>query len=492
MSQDIVARQQQKLRPECDGRNLTSQGLAGVIRGDQPTYCSNVPGTTSVAQTRYTRFIKGCLFDVSVQGFLFVVGYGAKKWSKVPRQEHWSLSPYLRIAKDELLYEQVSYSNSKGIKTLRNEGADLEVIIHDVQQATSVTYLQPIKISSSSSTNRGPKETLNELTSITRVQYNQILGMVKWIKLSSGQKISVHASGQSLCGIESRQHGLLINFNFDESTNEALVSLFLFQDGLLYYMISKHGEYLVASSLGCSKFGTVKRFKQDSHPVVTNHTPNAIDRIASANGVVLEPRIQNFDQVGNCFGSVNTVDTSRSMYAITKIIKPIEYSISKLKELRVILVTFLVLRRYGCSPTSRLLIMGLDQLIGTEYLDRDGLLFPVYQQELVTKVAKASKGLTILVLMSGGLIDVFFAEKDPRIGAIIWVGYPGKTGSTAVAYVLFGTRNPGGKLPMTWYKQDHLSKRRSLNSMVPMTTMDMRSNKASGYPGQAWILHRSI
>nr|GEX86133.1 chromo domain protein LHP1 [Tanacetum cinerariifolium] len=28
------------------------------------------------------------------------------------------------------------------------------------------------------------------------------------------------------------------------------------------------------------KSGAVKRFKQDSHPVVTNHTPDAIDRVA--------------------------------------------------------------------------------------------------------------------------------------------------------------------------------------------------------------------
>nr|GEW94477.1 chromo domain protein LHP1-like [Tanacetum cinerariifolium] len=95
------------------------------------------------------------------------------------------------------------------------------------------------------------------------------------------------------------------------------------------------------------KSGAVKRFKQDSHPDVTNHTPDAIDRIASSNVVVLDPGIQTFDQVGNCFGSVNTVDTSRSMYAITKIIKPIEYSISKLNDLRDILVTFLVLRSDG-------------------------------------------------------------------------------------------------------------------------------------------------
>ncbi|GJR40715.1 hypothetical protein Tco_1216399 [Tanacetum coccineum] len=44
------------------------------------------------------------------------------------------------------------------------------------------------------------------------------------------------------------------------------------------------------------KSGAVKRFKQDSHPVVTNHTPDAIDRIPSSNVVVLDPGIQTFDQ----------------------------------------------------------------------------------------------------------------------------------------------------------------------------------------------------
>ncbi|PWA40498.1 beta-xylosidase 2 [Artemisia annua] len=127
--------------------------------------------------------------------------------------------------------------------------------------------------------------------------------------------------------------------------------------------------------------------------------------------------------------------------------------------------------------------MGLDQSIEAEFLDRDGLLLPGYQQELVTKVAKASKGPTILVLMSGGPIDVSFAEKDPRISSIVWVGYPGQAGGTAIADVLFGTHNPGGKLPMTWYKQDYLSK-------VPMTTMDMRSNKASGYPGRTYRFYK--
>jgi glycosyl hydrolase family 3 len=89
------------------------------------------------------------------------------------------------------------------------------------------------------------------------------------------------------------------------------------------------------------------------------------------------------------------------------------------------------------------LIMGLDQSIEAEFRDRAGLLLPGRQQELVSKVAKASKGPIVLVLMSGGPVDVSFAKNDPRISAIIWAGYPGQAGGQAIADVLFGTTNPG-------------------------------------------------
>lgn len=89
------------------------------------------------------------------------------------------------------------------------------------------------------------------------------------------------------------------------------------------------------------------------------------------------------------------------------------------------------------------LVMGLDQSIEAEFRDRRGLLLPGYQQELVTRVLRASRGPTILVLMSGGPIDVTFAKNNPRIGAILWAGYPGQAGGAAIADILFGTTNPG-------------------------------------------------
>lgn len=90
-----------------------------------------------------------------------------------------------------------------------------------------------------------------------------------------------------------------------------------------------------------------------------------------------------------------------------------------------------------------IMVMGLDQSIEAEFRDRAGLMLPGRQQELISKVSAASKGPTILVLMSGGPIDISFAKNDPRIAAILWVGYPGQAGGAAIADVLFGTHNPG-------------------------------------------------
>ncbi|KAL2239043.1 probable beta-D-xylosidase 2 [Sesamum indicum] len=130
-----------------------------------------------------------------------------------------------------------------------------------------------------------------------------------------------------------------------------------------------------------------------------------------------------------------------------------------------------------------IMVMGLDQSIEAEFRDRAGLMLPGRQQELISKVSAASKGPTILVLMSGGPIDISFAKNDPRIAAILWVGYPGQAGGAAIADVLFGTHNPGGKLPMTWYPQEYLNN-------LPMTTMDMRADPSRNYPGRTYRFYK--
>lgn len=97
------------------------------------------------------------------------------------------------------------------------------------------------------------------------------------------------------------------------------------------------------------------------------------------------------------------------------------------------------------------LVMGLDQSIEAEFRDRTSVLLPGHQQELISQVARASRGPTILVLMCGGPVDVTFAKNDPKISAILWVGYPGQAGGTAIADIIFGTHNPGNNL---WFMHD--------------------------------------
>lgn len=89
------------------------------------------------------------------------------------------------------------------------------------------------------------------------------------------------------------------------------------------------------------------------------------------------------------------------------------------------------------------LVMGLDQSQETEAHDREDLALPGQQESLIRAVATASKKPVVLVLVCGGPVDVGFAKDDPKIGSIIWAGYPGEAGGIALAEILFGEHNPG-------------------------------------------------
>ncbi|XP_047085304.1 probable beta-D-xylosidase 7 [Lolium rigidum] len=129
-----------------------------------------------------------------------------------------------------------------------------------------------------------------------------------------------------------------------------------------------------------------------------------------------------------------------------------------------------------------IMFMGLSQRQEQEGLDRTSLLLPGQQQNLITAVASAAKRPVILVLLTGGPVDVTFAKSNPKIGAILWAGYPGQAGGLAIAKVLFGEHNPSGRLPMTWYPEDF--------TRVPMTDMRMRADPATGYPGRSYRFYK--
>ena len=98
-----------------------------------------------------------------------------------------------------------------------------------------------------------------------------------------------------------------------------------------------------------------------------------------------------------------------------------------------------------------ILVMGTNLKIENEGLDRDELLLPGYQNQLIAQVAVASKGPVILVIMSAGGVDISsFLNPDrnleyinKKIKGILWVGHPGQEGGRAIADVLYGKYNPG-------------------------------------------------
>lgn len=89
------------------------------------------------------------------------------------------------------------------------------------------------------------------------------------------------------------------------------------------------------------------------------------------------------------------------------------------------------------------------KLDGFDRGDRTRLDLPDVQQELIKEIYGLGKPV-VLVLLNGSALAVNWA--DENIPAIIEAWYPGQAGGTAIADVLFGDYNPGGRLPVTFYK----------------------------------------
>lgn len=80
--------------------------------------------------------------------------------------------------------------------------------------------------------------------------------------------------------------------------------------------------------------------------------------------------------------------------------------------------------------------------------DKPSLLLPGIQED-VLKTIYASGKPVVLVLLSGSALAVDWAEEN--IPAILQGWYPGAMGGHAIANILFGDKNPEGKLPLTFY-----------------------------------------
>ncbi|GAB4853431.1 hypothetical protein Ancab_017622 [Ancistrocladus abbreviatus] len=133
----------------------------------------------------------------------------------------------------------------------------------------------------------------------------------------------------------------------------------------------------------------------------------------------------------------------------------------------------------AAKADAAVVMVGLNQSMETEGLDRVTLRLPQCQEKLVEEVARCAKDTVVPVIMAGGPVDVSFSRNLSNIGGIMWAGYPGQDGGNAIAQVVFGDFNPSGRSPVTWYLQDYADQ-------VPMKDMNMRPDKTRGFPGRTY------
>jgi beta-glucosidase len=81
--------------------------------------------------------------------------------------------------------------------------------------------------------------------------------------------------------------------------------------------------------------------------------------------------------------------------------------------------------------------------------DKTSLELPVDQRRLLDRARALGKPL-IVVLMNGSAVDLTWAKDNAS--AILEAWYPGQSGGLAVARVLTGQSDPGGRLPLTFYQ----------------------------------------
>jgi beta-glucosidase len=82
-----------------------------------------------------------------------------------------------------------------------------------------------------------------------------------------------------------------------------------------------------------------------------------------------------------------------------------------------------------------------------ESCDRADLGLPGVQEELVRAIAATGKPVVVVLVNGRPLAIPWMAEHIP---AVVEAWLPGEEGGPAIADILFGDTNPGGKLPMTF------------------------------------------
>ncbi|MBQ1036375.1 glycoside hydrolase family 3 protein [Micromonospora sp. C81] len=104
------------------------------------------------------------------------------------------------------------------------------------------------------------------------------------------------------------------------------------------------------------------------------------------------------------------------------------------------------------AADTAVLVVGSNPFInGREAHDRTSTALSAGQEALVKAVTKANPR-TVLVLQTSYPVTLNWEQE--HVPAIVWTTHAGAETGHAVADVLFGDRNPSGRLTQTWYRSD--------------------------------------
>ena len=120
---------------------------------------------------------------------------------------------------------------------------------------------------------------------------------------------------------------------------------------------------------------------------------------------------------------------------------------------------------------------GIDQSIESEGHDRTAIAVPATQLALLQQLEKVVRSPLHVVMMSGSGLDLSYVRDSNQCQSLIWMGYAGQSGGSALANVIFGQYNPGGRLPITFYPASYVD-------AVSMFDMQMRPSPTN--PGRTY------
>ena len=105
----------------------------------------------------------------------------------------------------------------------------------------------------------------------------------------------------------------------------------------------------------------------------------------------------------------------------------------------------------AASAETAVVVVGSNSEWESEGGDRDSIALPNDQDELVRRVA-AVNPKTIVVLNCGAPMTLPWIDD---VAAVLVAWYPGQEGGEAIADVLMGDADPGGRMPTTWAHAEH-------------------------------------